>query len=405
MGKSIMIFIAGFLIIAGIQIRNMNTTVRFTRSGLYAGYEKIMAANISNSGLEFAISKLTQNPDWRAGLNDLSFSGGRLTVTVLERPDISEYALEINSYSAFNGTPDSSNVLLTAVPVSNRFSRFSYFSNTEPTIWFYSLDTLHGPVHTNGQFHMSGTPVFYGLVSSSSSTYATLGYTDPQFHGGTNFGRESIELEPDMSELQYAAQNGGHLYLNNTLYIKFRNDGSYEYRTGAYGSWQTAALPTNGVISSNRSIYVEGVVNGSVTLATTGSIYVTNDLEYADDPEINPESDDILGLVALNDIVVKDNPENRIECRIQAVMLARNGSFKAEYTYFQPAGRLKVYGGIVQERRGAVGRMTSPPSGFKKYYRYDERMETLFPPFYPVAGGAVSNLTRKAIVEIICWIV
>jgi len=404
MGKSIIIYVTGFMTIFALQLRNMGDTGNYAAMNLYSGYENIMAGNIANSGAEYALAKITQLGSWYDGLDNQAFADGTVNVTVTDRPDMGSGVLEIASYAAYGNAFDSTRVFLTAQIISDRFSRFSYFSNTEPVIWFYSQDTLFGPVHTNGQFHMTGTPVFYGLVSSVSSDYAENGYTAPRFFGGTDFGRNPIELNPDFTELQQAAFGDGHLYQGSTLYIEFTGDTTYRYRTGYFGSWNTRDLPDNGVIACDRDIYVEGTLDGQVTIVSWDDIFITDDILYADDPETNPESEDVLGLVAYDDVIVKDNSANRGGCTIQAAILAKDGSFKAENIYFSPSGRLELYGGIVQERRGAVGALGSPPTGFEKYYKYDERMELIYPPYYPVASGSLDNLDRKAYVKIISWI-
>lgn len=57
------------------------------------------------------------------------------------------------------------------------FSLYSYFSDqerssaTDDIIWFFARDRIHGPVHTNDQFHISWSktsadPIFYGTMSS-----------------------------------------------------------------------------------------------------------------------------------------------------------------------------------------------------------------------------------------------
>ena len=403
MGKALLIILGGFIILySGFQ-RNMQDTAKESANDSSMRYSKHQAKYIAEGGTNLMLSQLKNNVNWRGEKTDIPIAGGTADVFAFNRNDLGNNTVEIKSTGTFNGVVDSAGALINIWAVSDRFSRFSYFSNREENIWFYSRDTLYGPVHTNSRFNMTGTPTFYGLVSSVSPTYETMGYTNPRFLGGTNFGRDRINLEPDFGPLQDAANNGGHLVSNYPLYLKFQSDGTYMYKVGNYGSWQTRAIPDNGVIACNRSIYVEGTINGQVTIATTNKIIITNDIIYTDNPMENPESDDLLGLVAYDDIVIQNNSDNRNVCKIQATLLSRDGSFKAEYIDFIPSTRLELYGGIVQEIRGAVGRLGSPPRGFEKRYRYDERMEYMYPPFYPIAPGAVSGSSTKGKIEIIYW--
>ena len=69
------------------------------------------------------------------------------------------------------------------------------------------------------------------------------------------------------------------------------------------------------------------------------------------------------------------------------------GSFGViNYSTRTPAGTLTVYGGIVQEVRGAVGTANSRggAEGYAKNYSYDSRFLTKPPPDYPVISGQVN---------------
>ncbi len=403
MGKAIIIILAGFLIIFNLATDGIRKTGRTAEARLYSEYETAMVKNIANGGINIALYKISQNRDWNSGLNNTPLGWGTVTVSVTPRPDISEFTLQITSTAQFNGAVDSVITVLNAIELSNRFSRFAYFSDYEPTIYFYSADSLFGPVHTNGHFHMTGTPVFNGMVSSVSPTYATMNYTNPEFNGGTNFGRSAIDLPTNLDELRDAAITGGHVVTGNNLYLEFLDNGTYNYKIGS-GSWFNNSLSSiNGVIDCDRDIYVSGTVNGKVTVVSGDDIFITDDIVYSDDPLANPASDDILGLVALDDIKVKDNPQNRILCKIDACMFTIGGSFKAENIYFTPQGRLEILGGVVQDTRGAVGKL-NPTSGFDKYYQYDERLEFEYPPFYPIAPDALSGLNKKVELEILYWV-
>ncbi|MCP4724743.1 MAG: DUF4900 domain-containing protein [bacterium] len=403
MGKAILLVLSGFIILYNGFREDIRNTATDAVEYVSIDFSKKQAKFIAESGVNRALTTLKTSPGWTGQKLNVSVGGGSADINVFGRADISPTTVEVRCTGEFNNVIDSTGVIIDVFPISDRFSRYAYFSNREDNIWFYSADTLYGPVHTNGRFNMTGEPVFHGLISSVSPTYNTMGYTDPQFLGGTDFDRESIDLEPDFTDLVSAAQNGGHLIMDNTLYLNFNNDGTYLYKVGSSGTWQTASIPSNGVIACNRNIYVEGVINGQVTIGTTRNIYITDDLVYADDPGNNPESDDLLGLVAYDNVIIKDNSATRDGITIQGTILARDGSFKAEYIEFYPPARLNLYGGIVQEIRGAVGRLGSPPKGYEKYYEYDKRMEHEYPPFYPIAPGSTMNIIEKAKITIIYW--
>src|SRR5690606_23645835 len=159
-------------------------------------------------------------------------------------------------------------------------------------------------------------------------------------------------------------------------------------------------------------VAISGVLRGRVTLATTGNIVIADDITYATDPAA-ATCNDILGLFAGNDIVVSDNainaPRNSSGSYwgsfdstpdeiIHAVLLTL-GSFTVEnygsggsnYDLCEGAnsgrGCLYITGGIIQDRRGAVGqRSGTAVTGYLKRYSYDQCAASAPPPYYPTTG-------------------
>jgi len=404
MGKSLLIFITGFLSIAVLQVQNISKSGKAAQINLYTDYEKVMVKNIANSGIELALAKISENADWRAGFANLTIADGIVNVTVIDRGDIDDDVLDITSVATFNGRIDSSKTRFYAHSKNLSFSRFAYLSNTEPTIWFTTNDTLEGPVHTNGRFHMTGTPVFNGYVSSVSSGYSKLGYTNPQFNAGSKFGAPLVKIPNDMNDLKDAAFDEGHYVSGGDLYLHFNGDGTYNYRIGSSGPWIRKSISSaNGAIYCQRNVYVEGIVDGTVTIGGSKDIYITDDITYKDDPRTNPDSDDMMGLISKRNVYVQYNAQNRMGCTIHASVFTMDGSFQAENIVFSPPARLEILGGVCQRTRGAVGRL-NPPRGYKKYYQYDDRLSYMSPPFFPVAIGSVINATMRTDIQFIYWI-
>jgi hypothetical protein len=127
-------------------------------------------------------------------------------------------------------------------------------------------------------------------------------------------------------------------------------------------------------------------------------MYVHNDILYEKNPLVG-SSDDLLGLVAENNVVIKNNAANNSNCEIQGSIFCRNGSFTAENYNTRPvSGELRVLGSIVQDTRGAIGQFSGSTitSGFSKRYKYDTRLSdpSFRPPFYPgyyVSTYAITN--------------
>ena len=130
-----------------------------------------------------------------------------------------------------------------------------------------------------------------------------------------------------------------------------------------------------------------GVQTCALPIYSTDNIFIDDDLVYADNPLTNPNSDDILGLVADNDVLVTDNAANNADCTVQAAVMAINGNWGAENYSTRPiSGILNFTGSIVQNKRGPVGTFSwgkGIKSGFLKRYRFDPRLSSMAAPYYP----------------------
>jgi hypothetical protein len=83
-----------------------------------------------------------------------------------------------------------------------------------------------------------------------------------------------------------------------------------------------------------------------------------------------------------------------------ATIMALGTSFTAEnYTSGSPRGYLRVIGGIIQDRRGAVGTFNASTgaivSGYEKDYVYDARLANNPPPAFPTTGRVQTLAWRE----------
>lgn len=175
---------------------------------------------------------------------------------------------------------------------------------------------------------------------------------------------------------------------------------------------------TKGVIAFNGTIGVSGVLRGRVTIYSTGTVVILDDVRYATDPSTNKCSD-MLGIIAAQNITVADNsvlgPEliqptgpqfwknfdDTKDVYLHGVMMAINTSFGAENYDQAPSnangcegnqsgrGCLYLTGGLIQESRGAVG-LTSG-QGYVKRYAYDRCAVSNPPPYFPTTGRFIDN--------------
>jgi hypothetical protein len=184
---------------------------------------------------------------------------------------------------------------------------------------------------------------------------------------------------------------------------------------------------TKGVISVTGTVGMSGVLRGKVTLYATGNIVILDDQRYATDPSVSNPSlvnscPDMLGIISANNIVVADNALNTPpdvasggaapapyknvddmqDVYIHGVMMAINTSFGVQDYDQGPSaalgcqgvgnngrGCLNLYGGLIQERRGAVGLLSG--QGFIKRYTYDRCAVSSPPPYFPTTGRFLDN--------------
>jgi hypothetical protein len=287
------------------------------------------------------------------------------------------------------------------------YSRFFWFTNNEGNVYWTTGDTVWGPMHTNTVVKTWDSPVFYGKVTAKAGINPdpTSPHNKAEFNGGWEIGVEN-EVPTDFSVLQNAAVsgNGGAAVNTKCLYDKkvtfeFLADGNVirTVQGDPPDTVKVSDIAPTGAIWSTEEVRVKGVFNGAMTIYSDDNIFIDDDLVYADNPLVNKNSDDILGLVAKNDVLVTDNAANNSDCNVQACIMAVKGSWGAENYASRPvAGVLRFTGSIVQDNRGPVGTFSygaGIKSGFSKRYYFDERLSKMSPPNYPYLRDAMHLLS------------
>ena len=228
---------------------------------------------------------------------------------------------------------------LTELLHAESFSRYSYFTNSEKMsdgtrIWFSTNDHLWGPVRSNDQFNLSGSPMFEGLITSAASSIfyknpPPTGGNHPQFNGGLSLNSSTVTLPLSATRLRTAAASGGAWYTGNTT-ITLQVDGTMLVTNAAKG-WtnKLQSLPTNGAIFINSgNVKVSGTVHGQLTIGTSNDLVLLNNISYANDPQLHPDSTGILGLVAEKKVVISQTAPN--DLNIQASVVALQSSFTVQ---------------------------------------------------------------------------
>jgi len=125
-----------------------------------------------------------------------------------------------------------------------------------------------------------------------------------------------------------------------------------------------------------------------------GKVTITGDITYNWDPRIYPTSTDKLGIYAHDDITVEydnSNPSAYANRKVDASIFSLTGVFEAQDAKsYAPRGALTTYGAMMQYKRGEIGEVNPGTgvltSGYRKNFKYDARLETSPPKFYPSSG-------------------
>jgi len=310
-------------------------------------------------------------------------------------------------YSASGTLRDTIEVFFTDKK-KNSFTLFAWLTDFEGNVFWITGDTVWGRVHSNGNLHVNGSPVFYEKVTTAKGFDPRPGRGGNRavFKNGYETGVAEIEFPVNIAEIVAAAGSGGRAYLGNIwvdLYggSSSNNDGYALVRNSAGGTIIDSISMNgggfNGVILGSSQVTIKGTVDGQITIASLDDVRIDNDALYENRNVAT--SDDLLGLVANDDVIVNNNTANQTNCVIDGNIFCRTGSFQVEnYNSGSPRGNLHVLGSIVQKERGQVGQFGGGTlmHGYYKRYRYDERLadNNFRPPFYPgywVKTYAITN--------------
>lgn len=438
----ILVFGAIFFLITSAFIGYVVTQGNVVR----AKHTKEQALNIAEAGLNYYRWFLAHYPGDTT--NGTSTPGPYVhTYTDPEGDVIGEFSLEIAS-STICGETYAIDITSTGVSYDNpSISRTVYGRYAHPTIaefayiinanvWAGADRTIIGPYHSNGVIRMDGThnsTVTSGQESwicdgSMPCTPAANGSTvDGVYGDGPNSDLWSFPAPPinftgltvDLTDIQSKARYGGGLYLGPSgrqgYHIVFQSNGTVNvYRVNskqnepngyAWGRYMHilngktflgnyAVSPQCPVIFVEDQVWLEGTVNGKVTLAaadvdTTGvdpSIILNNNITYANNTSgllAIGEYDVLIGLVVPNDM------------QLNGIFVAQNGHFgRNHYDTSMPnaweayikRNSLTVNGTIVSNGREGTKWVSGNVfvSGFEtRYNSYDRDLVADPPPLTP----------------------
>ncbi len=405
LGKGSLIIVMAFVVAISTYQLKLNKSVLSASDNFNYYYMRTMVHENALSAMNFGINKVWIDDTTSGNFTvetDLCTSSVSIAPvgmdTVRLRVNAWGYVYDDENYDKYGKPLKVSDSVFAYFAYNTPMSRYFWFTDQEAGVYWITGDTVEGPLHTNGVLRTNGSPVFYGKVSAGGGIAPApwTGGSRANFYGGWEVG-QTIEIPTDMSPLINAAVTGNGAAPTNTKCIydtettfEFLSNGDVVRTVGANPAdtvTLTNIAPT-GVIYSTANVRVKGTFNGQLTIYTENNLRIDDDIVYADDPNVNPNSDDILGLVSANDVIISDNPANNNDVSIQSAIMAVNGSFTAENYSGRPvSGVIRLTGSVVQNSRGPVGTFNkwsgSITHGFNKRYKYDERLAYMSSPYYP----------------------
>jgi hypothetical protein len=202
MGRSALLMVMGFgaaLMLIGSNIAKVSNNAM---NNYTYYYQTAMARSIASSGMNLAARSLYENPAWRSGFANKTFGDGVFSCSVR---DTSFNRVRVTATGTFQNTTRTVSCLLQP----SSFSRFGYYSVIEGSIWWITGDTVWGPMHTQDNLRVAGSPVFQQRATSLKSIIYNTGPSvdKPVFKGGYETG-VNISLPSDLNPLKAAAAGG-----------------------------------------------------------------------------------------------------------------------------------------------------------------------------------------------------
>lgn len=273
------------------------------------------------------------------------------------------------------------------------FSSFAQFIDKWDSNVSMHQDEITGRFHSNSEvriaYDRSGGPIFHGKVTTSfrginsDSARGRMKRSD-MFLGGLETNVRRIALPRDFSLFPTTAdENQIHFFEKDTTITFYANGtfgtrplGSTEPETKINIGDQSAYL----IASPKTALHVKGVVNGSVLVYSPVNIIIEDDLIYESSPEVNPETDDYLGLVSNRFIKIADAETTGDGDLIIHASIYAKRRFSVGRFGSGNSGVLVIYGSL------AAGSMSATEPRYSTRIDFDPRLENKRAPSFPMTN-------------------
>lgn len=371
---------------------------------------------LAEAGLEVAAEYVKENmdllPSSYSGTGTIGSGSFSYTITKSEEND---FECSIYAEGIFNGSKRA--VELEGVRNAT-FATYSFYAADNGSIYFKSGEEFFGHVHTGSKPYFSGNPTFNDAFTTEADKYEGS-ITDVTFKDGFDMDVDKGSVG-DIAAVNFAnykvfaSTYTDGLLLSGETAIEFDDD--QVLITNSEKGWSKEKVSLDDV----SLIYVEdytvsskgktttypgdlqlngGTIDGRLTVFSENDTYINDHIEYTvypidEDGNDAEGADDALGIVSGDDVVVTSSAPS--DLKLNATIMATgalagdgdDGSFYVQnYSSGSAKGDLNLYGGIIQEKRGAVGTFNTKSgkltTGYDKQYSFDTRFESAPPPYFP----------------------
>ena len=429
MGKASIIYVMGLTLIVGMTLNNVSRNSVSSVDAFTTYYGTSQVHNIALTGANIGTNYLLRSGAIPGNFG-FSFFAGRDSVIYL---GATPQPLWVTVRSvAWTSTTGKDGLVfrdtVEGVFKNVQFAKFSWFTESEMNgyvdengnpgphnggnDWKVTGDSVFGPAHTNNRFNLDGTPYFNDKVTAGFAPNLG-GSANPTYNGGFEWGIN--RRRPNTASLESRMTTGaGWLYDGggtSDVELTFMNSNVHVRIPPASGSVRDTVMPItslapNGVIVvKNADVRVKGTYSGAVTVAAfkgtsgsglnKGNVWIDGDIVASTNPVSNPNSSDMLGLVAGRmAYIARDDTRNpSTVLNIQASVYCQDGELAAEdYWDIPVSGRVNLFVGVTQKTAGALGVFNPGPpvtflSGYVYSIRNDPRFEKNQPPMFPYSDS------------------
>jgi hypothetical protein len=394
----IITFLSSFFVILTGGLRQANKAT-----------ESMRAYYVADAGLANAFMQLRASSSFPASFNVPATSypvgpdgfNGSYTVSIT-----TDEAVWPTYTLISQGTFGNTTKTLTLRVKATSFAKWNYLSNSEisptwGTLWWVTGMLSDGPVHTNGQLNIAGSPIFQGPTSQTSSSihyYNGGPPTDnPDFQAGLTLNTSPIYFPTTelLNSIKGGAQQAQGISLTGNTTVTLVSDGTMKV-TNSAKSWnnKSMAIPANGALYvQDGDVTVAGTLKGRLTIGSNKTVWIGNNIRYSSDPRTNPSSTDTLGLVASTNVTIKQTAPDNLE--IDAYIVAITGSFQLEnFATGGYKGDMVQFGGLMNNTCGPTGVMDSHGNiidGYNQLQYYDRRLQDAAPPWFTPARDSANG--------------